>query len=48
MTQETILAQCPHCYGRLEFEVKPKYTLNGEMRSKGLSIMTVTTAAPRT
>ena len=48
MTQETILAQCPHCYGRLEFEVKPKYTLNGEMRSKGLSIVTVTTAAPRT
>ncbi len=46
--QQTIQAQCPHCYGKLEFRVTPKMNLDGGIRAKHLSICTVTTAQPRT
>ena len=46
---ETIVSQCPHCYGKLEFQIKPKYSLDrAGTRSKHMSIVTVTDAQPRT
>lgn len=47
---ETLISQCPHCYGKLEFEVRSKFNLDnyrdGAVRNQHMSIVTVTPAKP--